>query len=209
MAKVSMRFFRITRLLRWHTWKVPDSVKRSSVNSSTLFMTGIFLEDKLSTSSRMFEFVFKMFSEGDAAIPARGMGMIPMQLANGLTNEELILHQNVVSIEKNSVTTASGSVFDAKTTLIATNQLEVPKPFRKVASSYHSVTNMYFTAARKPFTMPLIALNALPKKLVNNIAVMDQIAPGYSRNGDALLSLILDRRPFRRRQCNASNGGLT
>src|SRR5436190_2156779 len=30
------------------------------------FMTGIFLEDQLITSSRMFEFVFKMFSEGDA-----------------------------------------------------------------------------------------------------------------------------------------------
>jgi predicted NAD/FAD-binding protein len=41
------------------------------------FMTGIFLEGQLSTSSRMFEFVFKMFSEGNAAIPAKGMGMIP------------------------------------------------------------------------------------------------------------------------------------
>ena len=46
------------------------------------FMTGIFLENELTTSSRMFEFVFKMFSEGDTAIPAKGMAEIPKQLAN-------------------------------------------------------------------------------------------------------------------------------
>ena len=45
-------------------------------------MTGIFLENELKTSSRMFEFVFKMFSEGDTAIPGRGMGMIPKQWQN-------------------------------------------------------------------------------------------------------------------------------
>ncbi len=37
------------------------------------FLAGIFLENELNTSSRMFEFVFKMFSEGQAAIPSRGM----------------------------------------------------------------------------------------------------------------------------------------
>ena len=36
--------------------------------SSNLF-AGIFLETELSTSSRMFEFVFKMFAQGDVAIP--------------------------------------------------------------------------------------------------------------------------------------------
>ena len=33
------------------------------------FFTGIFLETRLKTSSRMFEFVFKMFGEGMAVIP--------------------------------------------------------------------------------------------------------------------------------------------
>lgn len=155
------------------------------------FMTGIFLEDKLSTSSQMFEFVFKMFSQGDAAVPAEGMRMIPLQLANGLTSEEIIFDQKVVAIDGNNVKTLSGSVYEAINILIATDQLETPGPFRKVPSSYHSVTNMYFTAAGKPFNEPLIALNALPEKLVNNIAVMNQIAPGYSQNGDALISLSL------------------
>ncbi|MCE7065142.1 NAD(P)/FAD-dependent oxidoreductase [Dyadobacter sp. CY326] len=155
------------------------------------FMTGIFLEDKLSTSSRMFEFVFKMFGQGDAAVPAKGMGMIPLQLAAGLSSEEIHLHQKVVSIDGNVVKTAAGSMFEGSTVLIATDQLEVPSPFKQTPSAYNSVTNMYFTAASKPFTQPLIALNALSQKLVNNMAVMNQVASNYSKNGDALISLSL------------------
>ena len=41
------------------------------------FFSGIFLENDLKTSSHMFDFVMKMFSEGDAAIPELGMEEIP------------------------------------------------------------------------------------------------------------------------------------
>lgn len=155
------------------------------------FMTGIFLENQLSTSSRMFEFVFKMFSEGDAAIPAKGMGMIPLQLARALSSDEITFNERVDSIDGNRMTTFSGSVYQAKYILIATDQLNLPKPIQHEARSYHSVTNMYFTSAGRPFSAPLIALNTLPEKLVNNIAVMDRISPAYSNNGDSLISLSL------------------
>ncbi|GGC13198.1 NAD(P)/FAD-dependent oxidoreductase [Dyadobacter sediminis] len=155
------------------------------------FMSGIFLENQLSTSSRMFEFVFKMFSQGNAAVPAGGMGMIPIQLAKGLATNEIVFDQKAVFIDGNKVTTDSGQIYKTTSILIATDQLEVPGPFSRTPSSYHSVTNMYFTAGHKPYAMPLIALNALPEKLVNNMAVMNQIAPQYSKNGDALISLSL------------------
>ncbi len=45
------------------------------------FFGGILLDGELKTSSRMFEFVFKMLSEGDTSVPARGMGAIPAQIA--------------------------------------------------------------------------------------------------------------------------------
>jgi len=155
------------------------------------FMTGIFLENKLSTSSRMFEFVFKMFGEGDAAIPAKGMGMIPLQLAQDLSPNEIVFNEFVSLIEGNQVKTSSGSIYQASYILIATDQLHLPTPHQRLKTSYHSVCNMYFTAEKKPFEMPLIALNAIPGSLVNNIAVMNQISQHYSENGDALISLSL------------------
>ena len=165
------------------------------------FLTGIFLEDQLSTSSRMFEFVFKMFSEGDAAIPAKGMGMIPLQLAQHLSADELVFNEKVESIDGSNIITSTKSVYQAKYILIATNPIQMPAPFKqRVVKSYHSVTNMYFTSDKKPFTVPLIALNTLPGKLINNIAVMDQISPAYSRNGKALISVSLIGNHFQANQ---------
>ena len=156
------------------------------------FLTGIFLEDQLSTSSRMFEFVFKMFSEGDAAIPAKGMGMIPLQVAQGLSADELVFNEKVETVDGGKVITSSKSVYKANYILMATNPIQMPAPFQQqLVKSYHSVTNMYFTTDKKPFTLPLIALNTLSGKLVNNIAVMDQISSVYSSNGKALISVSL------------------
>jgi len=155
------------------------------------FMTGIFLEDKLSTSSRMFEFVFKMFSEGDAAIPAKDMGMIPKQLAECLSREELLFHQNVAEVANGKVTSAGGITYQGNMVLIATDPLRSPIRYGNSIIAHHSVSNMYFTARKRPFDLPLIALNTLPGKLVNNIAVMDRISPAYAVNGDSLISLSL------------------
>lgn len=155
------------------------------------FFTGIFLEDKLSTSSRMFEFVFKMFSEGHAALPARGMGMIPEQLGKCLSSGEIILNKKVTTVDSGEVTTVDGKVYRADYVLIATDQLNLPGPYKKAVRKYHSVTNIYFIANQSPFERPLIALNALSGKLVNNIAVMNQISSKYAKGGHALISLSL------------------
>jgi hypothetical protein len=174
-----------------------DYLKREGFSGTIMnqffrpFMTGIFLEDQLTTSSRMFEFVFKMFSEGDAAIPAKGMGMISKQLAECLSPHELLFYQNVSAVEGGIVTTTSGANYKANFVLTATDPFRSPFRYGNSIIAHHSVSNMYFTSEKKPFEMPLIALNTLPGKFVNNIAVMNRISPGYSKNGDALISLSL------------------
>lgn len=153
------------------------------------FMTGIFLETELATSSRMFEFVFKMFSEGDAAVPAQGMGMIPKQLAEGLTAEEIVLNEKVTAIENGRVTTMTGRTYHSSLVLVATNELDLPAPFQKPVKQWHQVSNLYFTAAKPPFTKPLIALNTIEPRLVNNVAVMNELSAVYSASGNALISI--------------------
>src|SRR5450755_3995674 len=46
------------------------------------FLGGIFLDPELTTSNRMFRFVYRMFAQGMAAIPNQGMQAIPRQLAS-------------------------------------------------------------------------------------------------------------------------------
>ncbi len=155
------------------------------------FLSGIFLENKLDTSSRMFEFVFKMFSESNTAIPAKGMGMIPLQLASKLSPEELILNESVLNIDGNEVLTALGNSYQANTILLATRVDSLPMPFLGQNKGKKSVTCLYFSAEQAPYPQKLIALNANPNKLINNIAVMSNVSRHYAPEGKSLISISI------------------
>jgi protoporphyrinogen oxidase len=155
------------------------------------FMSGIYLEQNLDTSSRMFEFVFKMFSEADTAVPAKGMGMISSQLASCLSVEEMVLNERVLSIDGNEVQTASGNFYEANTILIATTADSIPVPFQLKHVEKKSVTCMYFSSENAPYHKALIALNANNGRLVNNIAVMSNVSSYYAPEGKSLISVSL------------------
>lgn len=152
------------------------------------FFSGIFLENKLATSSRMFEFVFKMFSKGSAAVPAKGMGMISKQLAEGLTTAELILNEKIVKIETNDVYSQSGKIYKAKVILIATEKINIPLQ-QKQAIQSKSATTIYFSSTNKTKFINRIVLNANENELVNNIAFMDHISSAYAPAGKSLISV--------------------
>lgn len=160
-------------------------------NFFTPFMSGIYLEQELDTSSRMFEFVFKMFSEADTAIPAKGMGMIPAQLASGLSAEELIFNEPVLSIDGNEVRTASGRNYKAGNIIVATAADCIPLPFQPSTVEKKSVTCMYFSADKAPYHKALIALNSNSDRLVNNIAVLSNVSADYAPPGKSLISVSL------------------
>jgi phytoene dehydrogenase-like protein len=155
------------------------------------FLTGIFLEDQLQTSSRMFEYVFKLFSEEETAVPAKGMGMITKQLAAHLSHDELLLNEQVVQINDNQVATASGKTHIAKHILIATQATNLPAPFHQSTVAGHSATTLYFSADSAAYKKPIIALNASACKMVNNIAIMDQVSSHYAPAGKSLISVSL------------------
>ena len=139
----------------------------------------------------MFEFVFKMFSEADTAIPERGMGMISAQLASGITKEELILNEKVSNISGSKVETASGKIYEAANILIATSADCMPLPFQARTIEKKSVTCMYFSADSSPYSKPLIALNANPDRLVNNLSVISNVSSAYAPVGKSLISVSL------------------
>ncbi len=152
------------------------------------FFSGIFLEHKLDTSSRMFEFVFKMFGEGSATVPEKGMGKISEQLAEGLGSDELILNERVIKLENHHVHCSSGKTYQAKVILIATEAIHVPMSDRQPVT-FKSATTYYFTSAEKTPFINRIALNANPDELINNIAFMDHISPLYAPKGQSLIAV--------------------
>jgi phytoene dehydrogenase-like protein len=72
------------------------------------FLGGILLDGELKTTSRMFEFVFKMLSKGSTSVPARGMGAIPAQIAEKFSAASMRLNSRVESLHENEITLAGG-----------------------------------------------------------------------------------------------------
>jgi len=64
------------------------------------FLDGVFSNRELEISSRMFEFGFRMFSSGETALPARGMGAIPEQISSRLPGGSICLNSRVESIQE-------------------------------------------------------------------------------------------------------------
>ncbi len=155
------------------------------------FFSGIFLENELTTSQRMFDFVMKMFSEGDAALPALGMEEIPKQLVTLLPENTILYNVKVIKIEGDKIHTEAGTTYETDKILIATEANAFAKAYiseSKIKSN--PVTNVYFEAIKAPSNKAVVILNASKnKKWVNNFTVMSNVSKNYAPKGKVLLSV--------------------
>ncbi len=138
------------------------------------FFGGIFLERELTTSSRLFEFIFRMFSEGDTAVPSHGMQAIPLQLG----------HELDVRLNSPMTELPSGQVVIATDEPSASRLLGNP-----VSEESRSVYCSYFAAEEPPISDAILILNGDGAGPVNNCTVMSAVAPSYAPPGAALISV--------------------
>lgn len=161
------------------------------------FFSGIFLENDLKTSSNMFDFVMKMFSEGDAAIPELGMEEIPKQLVQMLPPDSIIYNHKVNAIENNTIICENGIKFSTDKIIIATEATGFASNYiAETKQNFHQVTNVYFEAKLPPTNKAVVILNAATnKKWVNNLTVMSNVSDKYAPKGKVLISISLNGIP--------------
>ena len=80
------------------------------------FLSGVLLEDELSTSSRFFDLVWRSFARGTRCVTARSIQALPEQLAVGL---DVRLQTPVERVRPNAVQVADGAV-PARAVVVAT-----------------------------------------------------------------------------------------
>ncbi len=76
--------------------------------------SGIQLDPRLEVSSRRFAVILRMLAEGDAAVPAGGMGAIPAQLAGDLPRGVVRLGTRVVEVDGTTAVTEGGARVTAR-----------------------------------------------------------------------------------------------
>ena len=158
------------------------------------FFSGIFLENDLKTSSNMFDFVMKMFSQGDAAIPELGMEEIPKQLVAMIPENTIHYNVKVTSIENNRIICENGQIFETDKIIIATEATGFASNYiPKSKQNFNQVTNVYFEANVAPTKKAVVVLNASnTKKWVNNLTVMTNISKKYAPENKVLIAVSLN-----------------
>lgn len=133
------------------------------------FFSGIFLENKLDTSSRMFEFVYKMFGEGYAALPKAGIEAIPKQLFNNLKQTNFKFNTKVESIEEDQIVLSNSERLSTHFTIIATEASNIIRIYGDQQLRWKSCDTIYFETQNRNITKPLIGLIPKSGSLINNI----------------------------------------
>ena len=156
------------------------------------FFGGVFLGRELRTTSRMLEFVFRMFSQGEIAVPASGMGAIAQQLARSLPRETIRLQTRVKGIQEGAVFLDSGERLHSRAVVLATDGATAAQLLdTQVVPHSQKVTCLYFATPKPPLAEPILVLNGDGQGVVNSLCVLSAVAPTYAPPESALVSVTV------------------
>jgi phytoene dehydrogenase-like protein len=152
------------------------------------FLGGVFLERTLNTSSFLFNYYFRCFAEGDAAVPAGGMQRLPEHLSTRLS-DRITLGTPVRAVTSGSVTLEDGTDVRADHVVVAVDGggasplIGSPKP------RFKSTVTSYFEAADAPVADPVLILDGEGSGPANHVAVVSNVSDGYAPRGAHLISV--------------------
>jgi protoporphyrinogen oxidase len=154
------------------------------------FFSGIFLESELYTSSRMFEFVFKMFGKGLALLPKGGIEEISKQLKNKLKKTKILFNTLVSNVKNKEITLSDGKKIKTDFTIIATEPANLVEGLKNQKVDWKSCQNLYFNCYGRVFKKAFIGLVANPESLINNVFYPTSI-PTNNKGENELISVTV------------------
>jgi phytoene dehydrogenase-like protein len=195
-------------------WKFSDAFIESFFQP---FLQGIYLAPLHEQSSRMFGFVFKMFTQGAATLPRRGMGAVSQQLANQALSAgvDILCNHSVTKITRHAasgsyrVSCANGDTIVADTVIVATEGPRAKKLLatvqglegleEEVETTQRSVGCLYYSfVGEPPVRDPILILNGASDRgteqhPVNNICFPSVVSSSYAPPGHGLCSVTILR----------------
>jgi phytoene dehydrogenase-like protein len=169
------------------------ALRRSGISSDLTerlfrpFLSGVFLEDELETSSRFFHLVWRSMLRGTLCLPRHGIQAVPEQLAAALPSGTVRLETPVTELTADGVLLADGSERGADAVVVATGAAAAVGllPGLRVPAT-RTVTTLYHAAPAPPLAEPTLLVDS--QRQVLNTSVLTQVTPGYAGDGRALIS---------------------
>jgi phytoene dehydrogenase-like protein len=200
MARLNRRITRVgpEEILRGPDSPTPDFLRGEGFSELMIerffmpFFSGVCLDPQIKASSRVFQYIFRMFAMGDVSIPARGMEEISKQIAAGIEPDRLRTGVRVRAVKQGTVTLESGEELSCRKAVLAVEAPEVERllgfPARSGSRGEHC---LYFSAEEPPLREPLLVVNAEGKGPINNLCVPSLVASTYAPAGRSLISVTV------------------
>ncbi|MEM7573148.1 MAG: NAD(P)/FAD-dependent oxidoreductase [Bacteroidota bacterium] len=159
------------------------------------FFGGIFLEQELQTPAAMFRFIYKMFGQAGAALPAEGIEGVAQHLKAKLKQTDIRCGVRVKAVESGRVLLDDGSdlLTDGGIILACAAAPLVQGLKVSDAPPWKATTNLYFYSQRRLRENRLINLVADNTSTINTFCVLDEVQPHYKPEGKggSLISVTL------------------
>jgi phytoene dehydrogenase-like protein len=172
--------------------KLSDDIVESVLRP---FLSGVFLDRDLRTSSRVFHLVWRSFLLGGGALPATGMGALPRLIASRLRPDTVHCGQPVHAITDDGVRLGDGRRVRARAVVTATDADTAASLLPGVsAPAWHSVTTYYYRlTGPAPDTGATLLVDGRSGLLLNTV-VISNVAAGYAPDGQALVAASVPER---------------
>ncbi|MFJ4856096.1 NAD(P)/FAD-dependent oxidoreductase [Streptomyces sp. NPDC088730] len=151
------------------------------------FLSGVFLEEELETSSRVFHLVWRSMLRGTLCLPAAGIGAVPAALAAALPPRTLSVDTPVHGLTDDGVLCEDGTERPAAAVVVATGPERAARllPGLTVPET-RTVTTYYHVARSSPLREPTLLVDSRRRFL--NTVVLSEVVPGCAPVGYALVS---------------------
>jgi protoporphyrinogen oxidase len=154
------------------------------------FFRGIFLDQNLQQPASLFFFYMRQFLEGQAALPAKGMGEVSNQLLASLPAESIRFGAEVVELSAGHVKMKGGEILEYERLIIALDPnaaarlLKVELP----ASIHLGSKTFYFSVPKRALKDKLLHLIPGESPLLH-YCFLSHVAPHYAPKGKDLIQV--------------------
>lgn len=155
------------------------------------FLKGVYLDPSLSLGSGFFEFLMNCFAWGEVTLPEGGMNELPQAMAKQLPPDSVRLNVVVKSWDPEKVILENGETIEADAVVCAFDpklQEKKKEPFFRRATTFYFTSSALLSLGWEKW------LILVPPRLgfsISHLALISSVAAGYSKRGEALLSVTL------------------
>lgn len=152
------------------------------------FLSGVFGDRSLDTSSHVFAMILRSFARGRMGVPAAGMAALPAAIAGPLPYPQLLIGARTLSVAPGMVVTEGGEL-RCRAVIVATDPIsasellpQLPRP------DMHGLTTFYFGSDQAPIDEPTLLLDGDRREIIANTIVLSNAAPEYAPSGKSLIA---------------------